>query len=95
MTNPSATILSYFRDSDLPISVAINDSDQHKFFLDCFGIDAPTKTERCYVSVSRGYSVSSPGFRNYHAVNLLTFDEFRFLVDSDKCFDVEKIIGNR
>ena len=95
MTNPSATILSYFRDSDLPIVVAINNEEQHKFFLDCFGIDAPLKTNRCYASVSRGYHVSSPGYRNFHEPNLLTFEEFRFLVDSDKCFDVEKIIGRR
>jgi hypothetical protein len=93
MTNPSATILSYFRNRDIPIVVAINDSDQHKFFLDCFGIDAPLKTERCYVSVSRGYRVSSPNYGVSHEPNLLTFDEFRFLVDADKCFDVSKIIN--
>jgi hypothetical protein len=95
MTNPSATILSYFRDKDIPIVVAINNEEQHRFFLDCFGIDAPLKKEKCYASISRGYRVSSPNYGLNHEPNLLTFDEFRFLVDSDKCFDVEKIIGKR
>jgi len=95
MTNPSATILSYFRDLEMPIVVAVNNHDQHKFFLNCFGIDAELKAGKHYVSVSRGYRISSPNYGLNHEPNLLTFEEFRFLVDNDKCFDIEKIIGNK